>query len=542
MSTKKIEKAVHQLVREANPYAGREGLIYVRVSSKKQELEGHGRQSQEERCKQDFLSIGVPHLRTFPDTFTGGGDFMNRPAMRALLAYIDAHPHKKFVVIFDDLKRFARDTAFHLKLRTELKVRDVLPRCLNYNFDDSPEGMFVETVLAAGNELERHQNRRQVVQKMKARLDAGYWSFAGRRGYDTMKDLLHGKLHVANKDGRLMKEALEGFASGNFVRKIDVARFLFSHKFWKNAKASPEDYIDTVTAMLTDVFHAGYIEYEPWGVARRKGHHKGIISLDTYEVIQKRLKKEDSHSRVRMDISPEFPLRGLVLCPSCQEKLTGAPCKGRSKTYAYYYCVTKGCSLRSKMLSKKDVEREYAALLRRTRLKDELDELVQLTFNRAWKQEVVDFKRLEALKARQRSELEEKLRDLTELARTTRLDTVRRAYEQQIEETARELEGSSNSTKRDLGVPYRTALAKSTGLLKNPITIWEKVGAVEKQRLYFFLFEARLPYTKGEGFRTGELLSSTRIFEEFCEQNSDDVDRTGFEPATPSLQMRCSTN
>jgi site-specific DNA recombinase len=542
MSKKQIEKAVQKMVQEANPYAGREGLVYVRVSSKRQELEGHGRTSQEERCKQYLQSIGVPYAHTFPDTFTGGGDFMKRPAMRGLLGCVDAHPHKKYVVVFDDLKRFARDTTFHLKLRTELKVRDVLPRCLNYNFDDSPEGMFVETVLAAGNELERHQNRRQVIQKMKARLDLGYWPFAGRRGYDMKKNPLHGKIHVANKDSRIMKEALEGFAAGNLVRKVDVARFLHKRKFWKTKRA-PEYFIDDVTKMLMDVFQAGYIEYEPWGVKRRKGHHKGIITLDTYELIQKRLKKEDSKSRVRMDVSPEFPLRGVTLCPACSQKLTGAPCKGRSKTYLYYYCVTKECPLRSKMLSKKDVERDFSVLLRRNRLKDEMGELVQLTFDRSWKQEVVDLKRQETLKEQHRKELEEKLRELSELSRTTRSDLVRRTYEQQMEATAKELErGGPNGTKRDLGVPYRTALAKSTGMLKNPITIWEKVDVVEKHRLYFFLFEARLPYTKGEGFRTGELLSSTRIFEEFCDENSVDVDPTGFEPVTSSLQTRRSTN
>ena len=35
----------------------------------------------------------------------------------ALLAYMDARPGERFVGIFDDLKRYARDTEFHLRLR-----------------------------------------------------------------------------------------------------------------------------------------------------------------------------------------------------------------------------------------------------------------------------------------------------------------------------------------------------------------------------------------------------------------------------------------
>src|SRR3989338_9409684 len=160
-----------------NPFEDREGLVYARVSSKKQEMEGTGLQSQEGRCINDLKTIGVSYIKSFPDSFTGGGDFMKRPAMKELLEYIDARPHKKFVVVFDDLKRFARDVEFHLKLRTAFRARDVILRCLNYNFDESPEGRFAELIMAGQAELERHQNSRQVSQKMKARLEAGYWSF-----------------------------------------------------------------------------------------------------------------------------------------------------------------------------------------------------------------------------------------------------------------------------------------------------------------------------------------------------------------------------
>src|SRR3989338_2662568 len=97
-----------------DPYEKREGLVYARVSSKRQETEGSGLESQEGRCINELRILGVPYVKTFPDSFTGGGDFMKRPAMRELLAYIDARPDKNFLVIFDDLKRFARDVEFHL--------------------------------------------------------------------------------------------------------------------------------------------------------------------------------------------------------------------------------------------------------------------------------------------------------------------------------------------------------------------------------------------------------------------------------------------
>lgn len=544
MSVRKIQREVDHLLYEVSRFAGREGLIYARVSSKRQELEGHGRESQEERCRQDLKSIGVPFTRAFPDTFTGAGDFMKRPAMRDMIAYIDANPQTKFVVVFDDLKRLARDVDAHFKLRAAFKIRDVELRCPNYNFDESEEGEFVELIFAGQAQLERKQNRRQVIQKMKARLELGYWPFAGRRGYDMTKDPLHGKVHVANREGRtIMREALEGFASGKILRKVDVARFLFERGFWKKSKRIAERFSDEASVLLQDVFHAGYVEYPPWGVARRKGQHKGIISLETFELIQKRLKKEETKARVRIDISPEFPLRGLLLCSDCGNKLTAANSKGRSKTYSYYYCVQRECPLYSKSLAKVDVERDFRTLLLHNRLKTNVSELVDLTFERVWREEVHDLKRQQVLKKQNQDQLKEKVRGLSELARTARSDEVKRAYEDHIEETLREMaaEGST-AEERDLNVPYRTALDKSTALLNNPVSIWDMVGVIEKHRLFYFLFEKRLAYTKGSGYRTANELSIARLFEDFANQNTDDVDPSGFEPLTSSLQMKRSTN
>lgn len=535
---KKIkEKSIYK-VEDIHPHKDREGLVYARVSSKKQELEGNGRKSQEERCKSDLISIKVPHTRSFLDTASGFGDFMKRPAMRELLNYIDAHPHKKYVVVFDDLKRFARDTQFHLKLRAALKARDVLPRCLNYKFDDSPEGLFVETILSAGNELERHQNRRQVIQKMKARMDLGYYCFGNKRGYKLTNDPNHGKILVPNKDGIILKEALESFASGRFIQKVDVARFLFEKKFWKSR--SPDKYIDQVSALLKDPLHAGFVEYLPWGVDRRPGKHKGIISLETFTRIQQRLNKDLVKIRTRSDISEDFPVRGVVLCSSCLKKLTAAFCKGK---YPYYYCVSKGCELRSKMIHKKDIEDDFKSLIERNRIKSDVSELVQLTYDRVWKQEVVAFRKQVEAKEHQKTELEQKIRDLSDMARKARSERLKEAYEGQIEESMAELEKlEGEGQKTDLGVPYRTALNKATGMLKNPLSIWDSVDVHEKHRLFFFLFEKRLEYVKDEGFRTGNSLSTTRLFEEFVASNSDDVDPIGFEPMTSSLQMRRSTN
>jgi site-specific DNA recombinase len=249
-------------------------LIYCRVSTTKQKLLGSGLESQEHRCRQYAENKGYDVEMVFPDDASGGGDFMRRPGMVALLAFLDAQTGKDYVVVFDDLKRLARDVEFHIKLRRELAVRNARIECLNFSFEDTPEGKFVETIIAAQGELEREQNRRQVKQKMKARVEKGYWVFHAPVGYKFATDRIHGKLLVPNEPvAEILREALNGYANGRFRSQAEVQRFLESKpefpkdkptgwkiRPWKITKSTTQS--DLCGAMCNQ---------RKWGVSLRRG-------------------------------------------------------------------------------------------------------------------------------------------------------------------------------------------------------------------------------------------------------------------------------
>ena len=529
-----LKKSTTAIKNPTNPYESRDGLVYNRVSSKKQELEGSGLQSQETRCKNELKTIGVPFDRSFQDTFTGGGDFIKRPAMRAMLDYIDSKPHKKFVVVFDDLKRFARDTEFHIKLRSAFKVRDVLLKCLNYNFDESDEGRFAEIVLAAGAELERRQNRRQVIQKMKTRMENGYWPFSQKKGYDIVKDVQHGKIAKPNKLGlRVLKPALEAFACGEFSNRAELCKELVKKGFWRSVR-NPDKYIDDVSTILSDCFYMGDIEYLNWDISRRRGRHEGIISATTFENIQKRIKRPSATGRVRKDITSDFPVRGLVDC-SCRAHITAAWSKGRSKKYGLYSCTNHLCPFYKKSIRKKDIEDGFISILKKAALKKEVGKVIEMVFDRAWKEEIVKLEKEEGVLIRQIRELDDKVRDFSDLARKAKSDQLRAVYEGQMEETALELErlrGDRMPSQDDLVIPYRTALNKATALLKRPHSAWKKMPIEEQHDLFYFVFDEKLTYDKQNGYRTANIPIAAILFEDFVLSKSVCVDRRGVEPRT----------
>lgn len=523
---KKIIKSNN--VRTGKIYA----ILYCRVSSERQASEGHGLDSQETRCRQYASQKGYEVAEVFRDSFTGGGDFMLRPAMRELLSYVEINAFKNYVLIFDDLKRFARDVAKHWELRHIFERLGVKLESPNFEFKDNDEGAWLnETVNAVFNEYDRRTNRRQVIQKQKARLDVGYWAFASRKPYKMDKDLVHGKvLKLQYPQAQWLKEAMEGFASGKFIRKIDACKFLVEKGYWK--RQTPEKYIDNFSLLCKDILFAGYIEKPEWEVSRRIGHHEALISLDTYELIQKRLKNEGLGKRIRVDISEDFPLRGLLICDSCGKHLTGAWSKGRKQRHPYYFCQNKECIYKGKSILKKDIEENFSSLLKKQVLKEKVGVIVKDVFDFVWKEEISSVKDIQFADNKKKAELKEKISKLSNFVISTNNEIVRGAYEKQIEETANELASIQDHLVGDIdiSVPYRTALDKATGFLESPYKVWQKLSVIERHSLFYFIFNEKIPYDIKEGYRTNKIPSAVRLFEEFAVANSSGVEMGGIEP------------
>lgn len=135
-------------------------IIYCRVSSDRQRTEGNGLESQEHRCREYARQKGYEVVEVFKDSFTGGGDFRERPALKELFSFIDHNLREKYVVLIDDLSRFARDVQAHFLLKQELLTKDIGLECSNFNFEDTPEGELIETMMAAQHQYHRKNNRR----------------------------------------------------------------------------------------------------------------------------------------------------------------------------------------------------------------------------------------------------------------------------------------------------------------------------------------------------------------------------------------------
>ena len=151
-----------------------------------------------------------------------------------------------------------------------------------------------------------------------------------------------------------------------------------------------------------------------------------------------------------------------------------------------------------KSLNADEVEKRFKELLKRNRLKPKVEKLVPVVFDKVWGQESKMIKWHEYVTDQRKTELKKKIKELAELARKSKTEVVIRAYESQIEEAGKELETLEVSTAvgLDLSIPYRTALDKNVGVLKNPVSTWDLFDVQEQHRLFFFRINYRLCHVK----------------------------------------------
>ena len=478
-------------------------IIYCRVSSKKQREEGSGLDSQEHRCREYAEEKGYQVAAMFPDDVSGGGDFMNRPGMVALLAFLDASPHENYVVIFDDLKRYARDTEFHLKLKREMLARNARRECLNFRFEDTPEGKFIETVFAAQGELEREQNGRQVRQKMQARMEQGFWVFHAPVGYCYASAKHGGKELVRHESlASIIQEAFEGYACGRFDSQVEVKRYFESQPEFPRGPSGIVKQ-QRVTEILTHPIYAGYISHKNWNISWAQGRHEPLISLETFEKVQER-RRGCVKAPARKNLSLDFPLRGFVLCHDCNKPLTACWSTGKRKKYPYYLCDTKGCVSYRKSIRRDKIEGEFDEIVRSLQPSKGLFEIAKAMFRDAWDQRAVQAENLvETLKLDMKL-IEKQLEDVLERIMSASNTTVITAYETKIEKLERNkrilaeklAKGPVTQGKFDQFIEHAMVF------LANPWNLWRSGSFTLKQTVLRLAFSERIAYCRKEGYRT----------------------------------------
>ena len=495
-------------------------IIYCRVSGRSQ-LKGDGLNSQEFRCRQYAEERGLHVAAVFPDSVSGRGDFMHRPGMVALLAYLDEMAGEPHVVIFDDLKRFARDTEFHLNLRRILKSRNASVECLNFRFEDTPEGEFIETVIAAQGELDRKQIARQSRQKSEARLHQGYWVFQAPIGYRYVSAKGGGKVLARDEPvATLIEDVLNNYAAGHFRSIAEIQRhFEGLPEFPKDTPAGGVR-TQKVIRILENPLYAGQIDAKCWGI-KAAGKHSPLITLETHLRIQHRM-KERSFTKTRKDTSAAFPLRGAVVCASCQTPLTGGWAQGKYNRFAYYWCRNSECELKGKTIPRAKIEGEFAEILSTLRPTKPIISIFKQMLRHRWDEVEADVEKRQAGLLKEAGEAEVEIEKLVSRIVETTNDRVAAAYEKRIEElqVQKDVLSQKAARIRTSAMPFDGLFELSMRFLGDPKKLWHSGDLTLRRLLIRLCFSQCVQYARGKGFEHPALAAPFNIIKELGQKMS----------------------
>jgi len=513
-------------------------VIYCRVSSVRQLKEGDGLASQETRCREYARHKGYDIVQVFRDEGVSGG-MIDRPGMQAMLAFLRQHKNAGgLTVIIDDISRLARGLQAHIELRSAIGQAGGRLESPSIEFGEDSDSVLVENLLASVSQHQRQKNAEQVKNRMRARFMNGYWVFACPVGYRYERVAGHGKMLVPDEPtASIVREALEGFASGRFSSQTEVKRFMDQHGAFAKAR-SRSSCLQKVREVLERPLYAGVMDMPSWGLTGIQGKHQPLVSYETHRRVLERL-HGPRYGIARKDMRDDFPLRGIVLCGCCERPMTAAWSKGRNGRFPYYSCQTKGCEQGRKSIRKETLEGEFSDLLDSLRPSKEVYAALREILTAAWELRRRAYGDRTALLKSELSQIERKSAQLMDRLVEADNPTLIAAYEEQV----RKLHGQRIAVQEKLAGPapvqtdfeetYRTALK----FIENPIEPWVSGDLAQRRLVPKLMFGDRMLYRKNEGYRTAGIAHPFRVLRAMRDGKSGMVEPRGIEPLTSAVRL-----
>ena len=348
---------------------GKKALGYIRISSERQ-VNGESPETQKAAIQAYASSHDMEVVHWFYDEAKSGKN-TDRPELQNMLTYARKHKGEIDHVIVYKMSRASRDiityaTGFYMPLQQ----LGISIRSATEPIDETSTGQFMGGMGVLVAQLDNANKREMTVDNMTSLAHQGYWQHPPVLGYNihkTKNDI--GKVRTTlkpNNKAHLVKEVLERFSQGD-ITKAELARYAASiglrSRYGKVLK--PEG----IHQLLKKAVYAGYVSDGFTGYELVEGKHEPLISLETYNMNQRLLngnKKRTGEKRLRFN--PDYPLKGLIVCPHCMKPLyASAPKTGAGGKSPRYHCSRTSCKGLYKSIGSEMMHNDFRELLKRVK-------------------------------------------------------------------------------------------------------------------------------------------------------------------------------
>lgn len=306
---------------------------YVRISQADQSnwsIEG-----QKGLNQQYAMRHNIEIVRTFVDDGRSAKDF-DRPGWKDLEKELSKNRHKIDYLIIPKYDRLIRNTLQGLqqleKIERSWNVM-VLSAMESYAIDPNDPMFFkMRADLLVNAEFERRViSDRSKFGTWQAKMQGRHIGHAPW-GYDNARDDQNKPIIVIDPGKvEVIKEIFQRYVSGDELNVI--AKAALEKGFSVKGRSA-------IKRVLENPVYAGMIKVPSYKGDSEKmvdALHDGMIDRYTWYQAQERLRTTNKH--VKVSLSEDLPLRGLITCQQCGNALTGGRSKGNGGYYHYYRCL-----------------------------------------------------------------------------------------------------------------------------------------------------------------------------------------------------------
>lgn len=342
-----------------------QSVIYARVSSKDQEIEGYSIPAQLKVLHEYASRNNCLVVKEFTESETAKK--AGRTQFNAMLQFIEENPTIKHILV-EKTDRLLRNMSDHVLLDRIMVASDVYIHLVKENViltKDSRSNekfIFGIKVLVAKNYID---NLSEEVRKgMTEKAAQGIYPSGAPYGYKNVRENGKSIIKVDPHAAPFVRKMFELYATGSYSLLTLRKKMLTDGMIYKNGK---NFYTSKIETILKNEFYIGVFH---WNDKRYdNAQHEPLISRELFVQVQNLLRNPKKNKSKK----GLFPFSNLLSCGVCGCALTA---EIQKEKYIYYHCTSYKGNCKQPYLKQEMLEQHFESLLNSIQITDETQELI----------------------------------------------------------------------------------------------------------------------------------------------------------------------
>lgn len=264
----------------------------------------------------------------------------NRPEWKKLFLEVKRKPREDKNILFIKWDRFSRNIEYAYEMLGMLRRYGTTAMAIDQPIDFSiPESTVMLAVYLSVPEAENSRRAMNTANGIRRAKQMGRYPGKAPLGFVNLT-AVDGKKIIAPKqpEAGIIRWAFLQLVKNN--RTIEEVRRMADARGLKCSRSH-------FFRLVRNPAYCGLIKVRSESGEQRmvKGIHEALVSEALFYEIQNIIGTKRKITSRRDELKATFYLRGALVCPQCNEKLTGSFSQGSTKRYPYYHC-RKGCRTR----------------------------------------------------------------------------------------------------------------------------------------------------------------------------------------------------